>query len=509
MERARHLLRSSVIVIALLGLGKITGLIRLRLIGSTFGTTAAYDAFTSANQLPEVFVTLISGGALAAAFIPVYSQYLTDKRTNESLRLANTILTLVLAVLGGISAVAILFAGPLSAILVPGYDAETQALTADLMRIILLQTTLYGLGGVLSSILNAHQHFAIPALAPITLDIGYMVGLLLFVPSMGVHGLAWGTVVGGVLNILIHIPALRRFGFKAFLALDMKMAGVREIVRLMGPRVVTLGAIQLMDLFIIRLASFLLAGRISAYFYGYTIMQFPETLLGTAIAIVVFPTMAELYNSGNIEGLKSTSMAALRIIWTLTIPAAVGLILLGKPAISIFLEGGAFTETSTDLVFGVLVFFSIRIVAEASLEILARLFYAQHDTKTPMFVALGWLVINIVLAFALAGPFGVRGLALASTIAFVTQSLALFILNRRRLGNLGDRELIISLGRSLLGAGVMALAILGIVSLVSSALLTVFLGGIVGLITYLLVTYLAGGREIPTLIHLARRTPAP
>jgi putative peptidoglycan lipid II flippase len=508
MERARHLLRSSVIVIALLGLGKLTGLLRLRLISGNFGTTSAYDAFTSANQLPEVFVTLISGGALAAAFIPVYSKYLADRSSKDSLHLANTILTLVLAVLGSISALAILFAGPISRFLVPGYDAETQALMADLMRIILLQTTLYGLGGVLSSILNAHQHFAIPALAPITLDIGYLVGLLFFVPSMGVYGLAWGTVIGGVLNILIHVPALRRFGFKAFLALDTRMEGVREIVRLMGPRVVTLGAIQLMDIFIIRWASFLLVGRISAYFYGYQIMQLPETLLGTAIAVVVFPTMAELYNSGDISGLKRTSMAALRIIWTLTIPASFGLILLGRPAIAIFLQGGAFTETSTDLVFGVLVFFSIRIVAEASLEILARLFYAQHDTKTPMFVALGWLVLNISLAFILSKPYGVRGLALASTIAFAAQSIALFILNRRRLGDLGDRELLATLGRSLLGAGVMAAVILVIDAIIDSNLLTVLLGGSAGLVTYLLVTYLAGGREIPALIQLARRPPA-
>ncbi len=441
---------------------------------------------------------------MAAAFIPVYSKYLTDKQSAESLRLANSILTLVLAVLGGISAVAILFAGPLSLLLVPGYDSLTQELTADIMRIILLQTTLYGLGGVLSSILNAHQHFTIPALAPITLDIGYLVGLVFFVPTMGIYGLAWGTVVGGALNILIHIPALRRFGFRAFLVLDTKMQGVREIVRLMGPRVVTLGAIQLMDLFIIRLGSFLLAGHTSAYFYGYQIMQLPETLLGTAIAIVVFPTMAELFNAGDISGLKRTSMAALRIIWTLTIPASVGLILLGRPAIAIFLQGGAFTETSTDLVFGVILFFSIRIIAEASLEILARLFYAQHDTKTPMYVALGWLATNIGLAFLLTGPLGVKGLALASTIAFVVQSTALFILNRRRLGDLGDRELLISLGRSLLGAGVMAVIILLIDQLVDSPLLTVAIGGVTGLITYLAVTYISGGREIPTLIRLAR-----
>jgi putative peptidoglycan lipid II flippase len=504
MERARHLLRSSVIVIALLGLGKITGLIRLPLTSKAFGTTPAYDAFTSANQLPEVFVTLISGGALAAAFIPVYSKYLSDRESKDSLRLANSVLTLVLAVLGGISALAILFAGPLSRLLVPGFDLESQQLTADIMRIILLQTTLYGLGGVMSSILNVHQHFAIPALAPITLDIGYMVGLFFFVPSMGIYGLAWGTVVGGLLNIIIHIPALRRYGFRAMLVLDTKIQGVREIVRLMGPRVVTLGAIQIMDILIISLISFLPSGRTSAYFYGYQIIQFPETLLGTAIAIVAFPTMAELFNADDIAGLKRTSMGALRVIWTLTIPASLGLVLLGRPAISLFLQGGAFTEASTDLVYGVLVFFSVRIVAEASLEILARLFYAQHNTKTPMYVALGWLLVNIAFALLLFEPLGVKGLALASTIAFVVQSIALFILNRRRLGDLGDRNLLLTLGRSLLASAVMAAVIIGLIQVISSPVLTIIAGSISGLVTYLVVTYLLGGREIPMLIRLAR-----
>ena len=174
MERARHLFRSSLIVIALLGVDKVMGLIRTQLIGAAFGTGSDYDAFTAANQLPEVFVTLISGGALAAAFIPVYSAYLKNNEARQSARLANGIITLVLLVLAAVSAVGALFAPWITrVILVPGspipgqgFTPEMQALTADLMRIILIQTTIFGVSGVLSSILNAHQHFALPALAP-------------------------------------------------------------------------------------------------------------------------------------------------------------------------------------------------------------------------------------------------------------------------------------------------------------------------------------------------------
>ena len=507
MDRARHLLRSSAIVVALFGLGKLTGLLRTRLVSGAFGTGSEFDAFTAANQLPEVFVTLISGGALAAAFIPVYSAYLTSQKSKEGAQLVNSILTLVIAILGGISLVGIFLAPWITTnFLVPGFTPEQQQLTAELMRIILIQTTLFGVSGVLSSILNAHQHFALPALAPVALDIGYVFGLIFLVPEMGIIGLAWGTVLGGALHILIQVPALLRFRITYHPEIIMRLAGVREVIWLMLPRVVTLGAVQIADLVIINLASDpgLETGSVSGYFYGYQLMQLPETLLGTAIAIVVFPTMAELYNGGDIDGLKRVSMNALRIIWTLTIPASVGLVLLGQPAITLLLEDGAFTADSTRLVYSILLFFSFRIIAEASLEILARLFYAQHDTVTPMIVALMWLAVNTVLAILLVDRLGVRGLALASTIAFTVQSLTLFLLNRRRLGYLQDRQLLATAGRSLLGAVGMAAVILLVGQFIDRTFLFLIIGGMTGIAAYLALTYAVGAREISDLLDIIR-----
>jgi putative peptidoglycan lipid II flippase len=281
---------------------------------------------------------------------------------------------------------------------------------------------------------------------------------------------------------------------------------VREVLYLMVPRIITLGSVQFADLVIIFLTS-RETGNTSGYFYGYYLMQLPETLIGTAIAIVVFPTMAELYNAGDLEGLKRTSMSALRIIWTLTIPAAVGMVLLGRPLIELFLGGGAFDAESIQLVYGILVFFSFRVISEASLEILARLFYAQHDTYTPMFVSLIWLALSIVLAFPLYTVLGVRGLALASTIAFTVQAIILFILNRRRLGYLQERELAASAARSLLGAVAMTAAILMIGRLISNTLIFMIVGGTFGVLAYFGVTYITGGREIPNLINIARNRP--
>lgn len=516
--RARHLLKSSVIVILFFGLGKLTGLGRLFLIASTFGTSPEYDAFTAANQLPEVFFTLIAGGALAAAFIPVYSKYLTDETAQKSAKLANTILTLVLFVLGGICLVAAFFAPWITSnLLVPDFSPPQQELTALIMRVILIQTTLFGISGVLSSILNAHQHFALPALAPVALDIGYIFGLVFLVPEMGILGLAWGTVLGGVLHILIQVPALIKYRFRYRPAFAMRMSGVREIIILMIPRIFTLGFIQLADLVIINRTSSLPEGSTSGYFYGYAFMQFPETLLGTAIAIVVFPTMAELFNAGDIEGLKRTAVNALRIIWFLTIPASALLLLLGQSFLSLIFDAQA-----TAVVFSVLVVFSVRIVSEATVEIVARLFYARHNTWIPALVYFGWFLANATLAVLLVQTMGVTGLALASTIAFTLLAITLYAINRWQLGYLGERELGKTAVRSILATlGMVALLLLlrnllpintiqelladlpGLISLLGQVAYLGFLAGI-GIIIYLILDFLFGGREIPGLVRLIR-----
>lgn len=531
MVRARHLLQSSTLVILFFGLDKVIGLARTLLIGRAFGTGIAYDAFTAANQLPEVFVTLISGGALAAAFIPVYSERLTSQRAKRAARVANATLTLVLLILGTISALGALFAPWLTRVLlVPQFPAELQQLTAELMRIILLQTTLFGISGVLSSILNAHQHFALPALAPIALQLGYFIGLFVFVPAMDgdIHGLAWGTVIGGLLHILIQVPALIRYRFKYRPTLGIRLAGVQEIARLMGPRMVTLGTIQLADLFIIRLSSGLPAGSTSGYFYAYYLQQLPETLFGTAIGIVVFPTLAELFNAGDIARLKKMAMDALKIIWMLTIPAGAGLVLLGRPAIALVLERGAFDAASTQLVYGVLIFFSVRVVSEATLEIVARLFYAQHNTITPMYASLVWLVVTVILLYFFVDDLGIGGLALATTVGFTVQSTLLFILNRRALGSLGERDLLTSLLRALTATAGMSLVIIFLRESIAagaadgfvqalirlsggflspddvSSLVFLVAGAVAGVGTYILLNLLLGGRELPRLVRLIR-----
>jgi putative peptidoglycan lipid II flippase len=262
--------------------------------------------------------------------------------------------------------------------------------------------------------------------------------------------------------------------------------------------------VQAADLFIIRINSGLSSGATSGYFYGYYLQQLPETLFGTAIAVVLFPTMAERFNEGDIAGLKRIAQNGLRIIWMLTVPSAAALILLGRPLISLLLERGEFTAESTDLVYGIVVFFSLRVVSEATLEIAARLFFAQHDTRTPMFVALGWMVANIALAYVLVEPLGVGGLALATSIAFTLQTAVLLYLNHRKLNGLDWHGLGISFGRTAVATLGMSLIILALSQFITNTLLFLATSALFGLLSYIGLQIFLGGKEIPDLYHLIR-----
>jgi putative peptidoglycan lipid II flippase len=322
---------------------------------------------------------------------------------------------------------------------------------------------------------------------------------------MGVLGLAWGTVVGAILHIAIQVPALLRYRFRYLPVVAWRLRGVHEVARLMGPRIVTLGVTQVADLFVIRLASGLATGATSAYFYAYSLMQLPETLFGTAIALVVFPTLAELYNAGDIEGLKRTAANSLAIIWSLTIPAAVGMAMLGRHIVALLLEGGAFDADSTQLVYTVLIAFSVRIVSEATLEIVARLFYARHNTLTPMFAYAGWLLVTVAIAYLLVDTLSIAGLALATTIGFTLLSSVLFFLNWRELGGFGGRTLARSLGRTLIASAVMAGVLLVIDQSISNTFVALVAGVVLGGGAYLLVVLALGGREVRGIIQLLRR----
>lgn len=489
---------------------KLVGLARDRAVAHQFGGGSGdYDAYVAAFVIPDLLFTVLAGGALISAFLPVFSAALAHEDEADAWRLASgvgNIIFLVTAVLAGLAALA---APQLVAQLTPSFPADQQATTVTLMRVVLLSTVIFSISGLQMGMLNAVQHFVTPALAPVVYNLGTLFGALALVPQFGVLGLAFGVVLGALGHLVIKIPALLRHGYRWFPMLGLRLAGVRRVFWLLWPRMLSLGTVQAVNVVNVTLLGGLATGSLSVWRYAWNISQMPQTILGTAIGTVAFPTLADEAARGDRDALRATGVQALRVMIVLSLPAAVGLWLLAEPVVQLLLETGAFGPEDTSATMFVLQMFALGLLANVTLEIVARMFYAQQDTLTPLYFAVLAMLLNIGLAMALVGSMAVAGIALANTIAVTVEvGVALWILHRR-LGGIGGRLLLDSALRSGAACAVMAAAIVLALRLAPAptadsplggpfvtSLVRAALGGLLGLVVYLGAAWLLRLPEI-------------
>lgn len=418
---------------------KVLGLVREMAIARAFGTSPSVDAYYAAFNLPDLLYALIPGGALASVFIPVLAGYLAADDRRGVWELVSGVLNVVLLLVAGLGGLAALTAPWLIAhLLAPGFTPAQQALTVDLMRLVLLSTLIFAASGVVMGTLHAHQHFLLPAIAPCLYNLGIIAGALFLAPRIGIYGLAWGVVGGALMHLLVQVPGLIRHQARWHATLALRSAGLHEIARLIGPRIMTLGVVRINFLVMTNLASRLGPGSVSALNYGWLVMQLPESLVGTAIAIAAFPTLSELAARGDREGLRTTLSATLRAILALTIPSALGLVVLGRPLIQVLFERGAFGRESTEAVYWALQFYALGLVGHSALEVVSRAFYAQHDTRTPFLVAAGAMLAHLGLSLMLMRPLAHGGLALANSLAVTLEVAGLWWIARSRAGEPGS-----------------------------------------------------------------------
>ena len=497
-----HIARSAALVALLFAADKLLGLVRDASISHAFGASAVLDAYYAAFELPDGLFTVVAGSAMATALIPILSARITRGERGEVWRLVSAVVNLALLLVAGVSVVAAVFAPHIIHAVAPGFDAERTALAARLMRLALLQTLISSTSGIAMSALQAHQHFLLPAAAPLCYTLGRIAGALLLAPRWSIFGLAWGGLAGTVGHLLIQVPGLVHYRARWWPTL--RAPDLRAVLALMGPRVLGLGATYLNFVLPTFLGSRLPAGAISAYEYGWRLMQFPETIVGTALGLVVFPTLAERANAGDQEGLRRTASWSLRLVLALAVPAAVGLGVLGRPLTALFFQRGAFDASATGRVAWALQFFALGLVAHSALEVVSRLFYAQRDMWTPFWAAVGGLALNAGLGWLLL-PFLAHGsIALSNSLGAGLQVGVLLWVAQRRLGGLNGRALGASLARTALASALMGAAVVGFRALVPDAgLLITSVGGLaVGAVTYVLAALLAGSQELRELPRL-------
>jgi putative peptidoglycan lipid II flippase len=423
-------------------LSKITGILDDLLLAKMIGAGTELDAYYAAFGLPDLLFTLIAGGALASAFIPIFSSYLSRDDRAGAWKLASAVINTAFLVSLSVSIVlAIIAPWIVSQVVAPGFTPEQQHLTADLMRVILIGTVIFSISGIFMSTLQANQHFVLPALAPVFYNVGILGGVLFLAPRIGVWGPTIGVVIGAGLHLLIQVPGLIKYHARWTPRLGWSDPDLRRVIKLLLPRIAGLGIIGLADLIAKNFASTLGPGNVTALRYGWQVMQLPETLIGTAIGIAALPTLSELASRGQLTELRATLSSTVRAILLLTVPATIALLILGRPAVQLLFERGRFTPEATDLVTFALQGYAIGLIGQSLLEVCARTFYAQQDTYTPLYVALGAMAINITFSFILKNVLGVGGLALANSIGATCEVLGLLIILRRRLRGVDGRRI--------------------------------------------------------------------
>jgi putative peptidoglycan lipid II flippase len=448
-----------IVAVGFLG-SRLLGVVRTMAIADAFGTTPNLDAYWVAFRLPDFIFQVLAGAAMGSAFIPTFARYVAGRDEEQAWHLASSVLNLVAAITVVLAAAGVILAPWLVPLMAPGLDEGLQDKAVELTRIMLVSPVLFSVSGMLTGILNARQHFFLVALAPMFYNLSIIFGAVFLSGPWGVEGLAAGVVLGSGLHLLVQVPGLFGVGMRYHLEARWRHPGVREVGRLMLPRMAGLAAGQVNFVVAIFFASRLAEGSISALNYAWLLAMLPLALFGVSIATAAFPTMAHQVAVDSLDGMQRTLYASLRYILFFVIPASVGLILLRHPLVSLLLERGKFDPTSASITSSALLYYSIGLFAHSTIEMLSRGFYALRDTRTPVAMALISMVLNLLFSIALVGPMEHNGLALAMSLATMVEASLLFVVLRRRLAG-AETGLASFLPRTLVATALMA----GVVSL--------------------------------------------
>ena len=428
-------------------LDKLLAILRQVLIARQFGLSRELDAFNVANNVPDLLFALIAGGALAMAFIPVLSEVLTKSGRESSWQLFSHIANLAFLVTGLLALLVAIFAAPMVRAeigIAPGFTSAQQDVVIHLMRLNLIATIIFSISGLVMAGLQANQHFFLPALAPLFYNIGQIFGVLVLSPAkgytigpitlpafnLGVSGLVYGAIIGACLHLLIQVPALIKYRFRWSPGLALKDEEVKKVLRLMGPRLLTMFFIQLTFLIRDNLASRLAAGAVTSLTYGYMLSQVPETLVGTAIGTALLPTLSEHFAADQKEAFQQTIQNAVCVLITVTLPIAAVMAIGLRPLLSLAFHFG---EAGTTLLAWVTAAFLLGLMGQCLKEVGARSFYARQNPWVPLITAAINVALYISIGLLLYRPLGAPGIALTDSLVFTLEAVLLLVVLSRRM----------------------------------------------------------------------------
>ncbi|MGI8928028.1 MAG: murein biosynthesis integral membrane protein MurJ [Candidatus Limnocylindrales bacterium] len=461
---ARTLARAGLIVAAAYFLSRVLGWVRVVVITNLFDAGTELDAYFAAFRLPDAIFQLVAAGALSSAMVPVLANLFTKGEEDRAWRVVSTVLNIMLLALAGLAAVVAVFAPQIVPIFTPGFDAVGTELTVRLTRIMLLSPVLLALGAVASSVLNARGRFGAAAIAPTLYNVAIIGAALLFGGWLGIESLAIGVVAGSVLHLAIQLRPLVQERFRLSFDIDLADPQARQVLTLMAPRALGLGANQITFIVATTLATGVGLGAVTAYNVAWTVMQIPLGVIGFPLGVVLLPSMSRAVAAGNLREFGRLIVRSVRLVlWIMLFITAVGIVL-RRQGVTLLFDYGLSAE-AISLTADTLSFLFLGLAAHSLVIVFARAFYSGHDTRTPVITALFDMLISVVIGVATVGTLGLSGIALGLAAGAWAEASALGILLWRRTPGAGLEGILRPLLLFVVGAVLAGVAALIVVRL--------------------------------------------
>lgn len=440
-------------------LSRFVGLIRDRVLVHAVGVGSTLDAYYAAFRVPDMLFQLLIMGTLSASFIPIFLRY-WGKQNEKAWKYTNIMLTISGMTFVSVSVVCAVLAPWIASLVGWGFDAEKQAMTATMLRVILISQSFFAVSMIFGSVLQATRRFFLYSLAPIAYNVGIILGAVFLVPTIGPWGIAWGTVIGAVFHAGLQAIGVFAMGFKMRPHLSWD-SDIKSTLLQMGPRTLSLAVAQLNFLFMTSMASTLTDGSVAMLQFAYNLNYFPIGVLAVSYAIAAFPAMCEAVQ-GKGEGTRSfrdVFGSTVRQLLYVMIPATILFLLLRAQIVRLVLGTQNFSWDATILTADTLAIFALSFCAQGLVFVLVRGFFAMEKTAAPVVDALVSAGCNIGLALWLVPKWGLLGLVAAFSISAVFQCAVLWAILRMQAGPLGGRALIKSLIKSTTAGVAMAIAV--------------------------------------------------
>ncbi len=507
---------------------RILGLIRNWVLAGSFGAGKELDIYNAAFVLPDLLANILITGALSVAFIPVFTTLITDRKEKQAWEMASTLINASIFIYLLASFFFIIFAPFFARLLVPGFTHDQQNEVSNLMRMLIFAELFLIVGSFLTSVLQSYHRFIVSAMAPVVYNLGIILGIIWLSPHFGIYGVVVGVIFGAILHLLIQLPIVKGLGFHYQTVLNLKDWSVLKVARLSLPRAAGVGLSQLEWVVSVFLASYLLSGSVTILKFASDLQNFPIGLFGITIATASLPTLSGEWATNNINHFKATFLSSLHQILYLAVPLSVILMVLRIPVVRLALgSSGKFTWEDTVLTAVTLSFFAVGVFAQAGYLLVARAFYAMHDTVTPLRVSVVSLLVHILLSTffifqpTVAEEFKVASLAISSTItSTIAFLLALFILSKR-VGGFDSQRLYLPAAKIFVASIVMGIVlylplhirfydrylidyIIDTTRTLNLFFLTASVG-VVGLVVYFLLTWWFKSEELKTFLKLLNK----